>query len=84
MVGNGGREQVARASAAQHRSNRLDLAWPNDDARDFSWVHRGAALPASAGGCDVVTTDTWLILPVVICLSQRLSHACLSVNTSTL
>jgi len=25
-----------------------------------------------------------LILPVVICLSQRLSHACLSVNTSTL
>ena len=23
---------------------------------------------------------TWLILPVVICLSQRLSHACLSVN----
>ena len=27
---------------------------------------------------------TWLILPVVICLSQRLSHACLSVNKSTL
>ena len=24
---------------------------------------------------------TWLILPVVICLSQRLSHACLSINT---
>lgn len=23
-------------------------------------------------------SDTWLILPVVICLSQRLSHACLS------
>ena len=22
----------------------------------------------------------WLILPVVICLSQRLSHACLSIN----
>ena len=27
---------------------------------------------------------TWLILPVVICLSQGLSHACLSVNKSTL
>lgn len=35
-----------------------------------------------------VTTDagrprgraTWLILPVVICLSQRLSHACASMN----
>ena len=26
------------------------------------------------------TRVTWLILPVVICLSQRLSHACLSIN----
>ena len=26
------------------------------------------------------TTATWLILPVVICLSQRLSHACLSAS----
>jgi hypothetical protein len=26
----------------------------------------------------------WLILPVVICLSQRLSHACLSVSTLSL
>ena len=25
----------------------------------------------------------WLILPVVICLSQRLSHACLSINNYT-
>ena len=25
---------------------------------------------------------TWLILPVVICLSQRLSHACASMNAS--
>jgi hypothetical protein len=24
--------------------------------------------------------DIWLILPVVICLSQRLSHACLSIS----
>ncbi len=24
--------------------------------------------------------DIWLILPVVICLSQRLSHACVSTN----
>ena len=28
-------------------------------------------------------TATWLILPVVICLSQRLSHACLSTNLYT-
>ena len=29
-------------------------------------------------------TVTWLILPVVICLSQRLSHACLSINNFVL
>ena len=29
------------------------------------------------------TKATWLILPVVICLSQRLSHACLSINFYT-
>ena len=28
--------------------------------------------------------QTWLILPVVICLSQRLSHACLRINLNTL
>ena len=28
--------------------------------------------------------ETWLILPVVICLSQRLSHACLSINNFVL
>ena len=40
--------------------------------------------PASAG-CRHGTAAafkivTWLILPVVICLSQRLSHACLSIS----
>ena len=30
----------------------------------------------------VVLSLFWLILPVVICLSQRLSHACLSTNYS--
>jgi hypothetical protein len=29
------------------------------------------------------TVVTWLILPVVICLSQRLSHACLSISNYT-
>ena len=31
----------------------------------------------------VVRNLTWLILPVVICLSQRLSHACLRMNIYT-
>ena len=42
---------------------------------------------ASSGIRGVLSSDgthksivTWLILPVVICLSQRLSHACLSIN----
>jgi hypothetical protein len=34
-----------------------------------------------AFGCGLgVKIVTWLILPVVICLSQRLSHACLSIS----
>ena len=28
----------------------------------------------------ILSAATWLILPVVICLSQRLSHACLSIS----
>jgi hypothetical protein len=40
---------------------------------------------APSGGCarPPVKIVTWLILPVVICLSQRLSHACLSISTYT-
>ena len=47
-------------------------------------VHANASLNVS---CIVCTCDgnvlTWLILPVVICLSQRLSHACLSISFYT-
>jgi hypothetical protein len=32
------------------------------------------------GDAKAISIDTWLILPVVICLSQRLSHACLSTS----
>ena len=34
----------------------------------------------TAWAAEIDKTVTWLILPVVICLSQRLSHACLSIN----
>ena len=40
----------------------------------------GGSLPFSK--VLVVKIVTWLILPVVICLSQRLSHACLSISKS--
>ena len=47
-----------------------------------------ARAPAPEGGgldhlrasCSERRRATWLILPVVICLSQRLSHACLSIS----
>ena len=42
------------------------------------------ASPKANESCDELWYEvkivTWLILPVVICLSQRLSHACLSIN----
>ena len=41
---------------------------------------RGRSRCAPALWCTIVT---WLILPVVICLSQRLSHACLSISNYT-
>lgn len=40
-------------------------------------VNTTSSLCVSGERCTIVI---WLILPVVICLSQRLSHACLSVN----
>jgi hypothetical protein len=41
--------------------------------------------PRNTGGFPGLwsTVATWLILPVVICLSQRLSHACLSISNYT-
>ena len=46
--------------------------------------HRLRWGPGATGGLgeSSLMVVTWLILPVVICLSQRLSHACLSVNNS--
>lgn len=38
------------------------------------------SLPSVLSRLGVLRNDTWLILPVVICLSQRLSHACVSMN----
>ena len=41
------------------------------------WRQSELRLDSFHSFCTIVT---WLILPVVICLSQRLSHACLSIN----
>ena len=38
------------------------------------------SIPGCGCGVRPSSRATWLILPVVICLSQRLSHACLSIS----
>jgi hypothetical protein len=59
---------------------------PSDLARGLFWVAECYLRCVwSRSGC--VGSEgiaTWLILPVVICLSQRLSHACVSINSFVL
>ena len=45
-------------------------------------THCLQCVESSTGGLAAIRARivTWLILPVVICLSQRLSHACLSIS----
>ena len=62
--------------------NNVSFSW-NNFLKAIGWavfIHR---LPNLADvNSSVKKESTWLILPVVIRLSQRLSHACLSVNNS--
>ena len=49
-------------------------------------IHRAMVNDPAASGRSAnlaLKVVTWLILPVVICLSQRLSHACLSISNCT-
>ena len=57
----------------------VDSTGSKEAGRRLDKGHR-ATVPPCGGRPVVWRTDTWLILPVVICLSQRLSHACLSIN----
>ena len=50
-------------------------AWPR-----FLRGPEELALVVETRSASLESVVTWLILPVVICLSQRLSHACLSIN----
>src|SRR5579871_168008 len=52
-----------------------------ESSRDFVRLlceHSSRCMPALSLYTLYSKIATWLILPVVICLSQRLSHACLS------
>ena len=50
------------------------------DRRSVGGAAGRARLPWNSGAPRAARQATWLILPVVICLSQRLSHACLSIS----
>jgi hypothetical protein len=62
-------------SDARSRSLALGSLARSSSARRTTTTRRGRVL-AHPRVC--LHQDPWLILPVVICLSQRLSHACLS------
>lgn len=75
--------QTGEAAAPGGAVGHVD---PNGRATEVC-PRRTTATPASiasrrerAGGGVGERNATWLILPVVICLSQRLSHACVSMN----
>jgi hypothetical protein len=70
--------------AAKHKSpNREDLTCTSGKSpTDPLWPVRIRRKPEfTPGRWGVTWLATWLILPVVIRSSQRLSHACLSINT---
>lgn len=64
---------TARKGAAAREAARPPTP---TDQRPLRGTDRPAARQLSARA----RVATWLILPVVICLSQRLSHACVSMN----
>ena len=65
--------------------DQASFTWGQGSGGAVSHPQRGKTLRPSLGDGLVKAISplkivTWLILPVVICLSQRLSHACLSIS----
>src|ERR1700732_2797332 len=70
------------ATAPRSRPGALQRSWTHPSLTSWAEVG-GARFPRRTRVVDEETA-TWLILPVVICLSQRLSHACVSINSFVL
>ena len=89
---NYGNARMANYDASTRESGRytkmvvclfVDSRCENSDlggASLFCEVFEELMLVAETRSASLGLVVTWLILPVVICLSQRLSHACLSIN----
>ncbi len=60
-------------------SSEWSAAAPAARSGRVSWSLVGPTRTTQAPA-DLLKVETWLILPVVIRLSQRLSHACLSIS----
>lgn len=85
--GSGSARQVLPCSRVQCSSvvpSGCPLVAPSLSSKNDARGTSCAALPSvPCRGARTMTSlrdVTWLILPVVICLSQRLSHACVSMN----
>ena len=63
---------------AESITRRVPSIWKRNKTPSMGKGYLTRVLSKPGQGCGRVVT--WLILPVVICLSQRLSHACLSIN----
>ena len=77
--GRGGAPQHGLRAGFAPRVGRVSIEKRSARLRPASLgAPRGRDLVSPGAGARKIVT--WLILPVVICLSQRLSHACLSIT----
>ena len=81
-VGPGGSRPLGRRGGA---ARRLPAAGRAECGAGVALRHAAPLVGARPAGSEArgSAEATWLILPVVICLSQRLSHACASISNRT-
>ena len=65
------------------KTTRRTVGQSRGRARASVWEARAPPVAQCRSRSSEHAQATWLILPVVICLSQRLSHACLSISDYT-
>ena len=74
------RRGVAAVAGRSFAPSSLARLHPGVPVPGRFWALARGSTGLAASSPRGVNRDIWLILPVVICLSQRLSHACLSIS----